>query len=926
MKSRNLLTAFVLGTALFGASARGQQYQVLHQFHPDPSNPNGLIQGSDGNLYGTTSQGGPTGVGTVFKMDASGTVTTLYSFTGGDGVRPLAALIQGSDGNFYGATASGGANGLGTVFKITSTGTLTTLHSFAGSDGASPQFGRWIQGSDGNFYGTSSQGGEHNVGTVFKITSSGTFTLLHSFAGGSDGSYPYAGLIQASDGNFYGTAALGGASGVGTVFKMDSSGAVTTLHSFAGSDGSYPQAELIDGSDGNFYGTTLSGGGPSNALNQGTVFKITPSGTFTSLHSFARIDGTQPLAGLIKGSDGNFYGTTNQGGTSSVGTVFKMDSSGNVTSLHSFAGSDGSGPSAGLIQGSDGNFYGTTNGGGAEGDGTVFKMNISGTLTSLTTLYSFTGGDGYLARGGLIQGSDGNFYGTTDVGGANGATGTIFKMDSSGTLTTLHSFTGSDGVYPNYCKLVEGSDGNFYGTTTGGGTGGTGFGTVFKITPSGVLTTLHSFARVDGSSPSAGLTKGSDGNFYGMTTFGGAMDDGTVFKITPSGTFTMLYSFAGSDGQFPFGTVIRGSDGNFYGTTIQGGATGAGTVFKLDTSGVMPTVTALHSFAGSDGAQPYGGLIQGSDGNFYGMTTTGGPGHDANSGFGTVFMITSSGALTTIHSFAGSDGAVPMGELTHGSDGNFYGTTSQGGASFNPATFTSGYGSIFKITPAGTLTTIHSLAGSDGSLPYGGPIQANDGSFYGTTEGGGLSYAGVAYRIAAPTVQVVSAVSRKVHGNAGTFDVDLPLTGTPGIECRSGGANNDYTIVFKFANSLTNVGSASVSSGAGTTVSGNIDPSDARNYIVNLNGVTNAQTIMITLSNVSDSSSNFSSSISASMGVLVGDTTGNGAVNSSDISQTQSQSGQAVTAANFREDVTVNGAINSSDIALVQSKSGTGLP
>jgi uncharacterized repeat protein (TIGR03803 family) len=411
-----------------------------------------------------------------------------------------------------------------------------------------------------------------------------------------------------------------------------------------------------------------------------------------------------------------------------------------------------------------------------------------------------------------------------------------------------------------------------------------------------------------------------------MTTFGGAMDDGTVFKITPSGTFTMLYSFAGSDGQFPFGTVIRGSDGNFYGTTIQGGATGAGTVFKLDISGVMPTVTALHSFAGSDGAQPYGGLIQGSDGNFYGMTTTGGPGHDANSGFGTVFMITSSGALTTIHSFAGSDGAVPMGELTHGSDGNFYGTTSQGGASFNPATFTSGYGSIFKITPAGTLTTIHSFAGSDGSLPYGGPIQANDGSFYGTTEGGGLSYAGVAYRIAAPTVQVVSAVSRKVHGNAGTFDVDLPLTGTPGIECRSGGANNDYTIVFKFANSLTNVGSASVSSGAGTTVSGNIDPSDARNYIVNLNGVTNAQTIMITLSNVSDSSSNFSSSISASMGVLVGDTTGNGAVNSSDISQTQSQSGQAVTAANFREDVTVNGAINSSDIALVQSKSGTGLP
>jgi uncharacterized repeat protein (TIGR03803 family) len=925
VKSRNFLTVFVIGTTVFfGASARGQQYQVLHQFHPDPSNPNGLIQGSDGNFYGTTSQGGPIGVGTVFKMDAAGAVTTLYSFTGSDGVRPLAALVQGSDGNFYGATASGGANGFGTVFKITSAGALTTLHSFAGSDGASPQFGRWIQAIDGNFYGTTSQGGEHNVGTVFKVTSSGAFTLLHSFAGGSDGSYPYAGLIQASDGNFYGTAALGGGSGVGTVFKMDSSGTVTTLHSFAGSDGSYPQAELIDGGDGSFYGATLSGGGPSNALNQGTVFKITPSGAFTSLHSFARVDGTQPLAGLIKGNDGNFYGTTNQGGTSSVGTVFKMDSTGTVTTLHSFAGSDGSSPSAGLIQASDGNFYGTTNGGGAEGDGTVFKMNISGTLTSFTTLYSFTGGDGYLARGGLVQGSDGNFYGTTDVGGANGATGTVFKMDSTGTLTTLHSFTGSDGVYPNYCKLVEGSDGNFYGTTNGGGTGGNGFGTVFQITPSGVLTTLHSFAKVDGSSPAAGLTKGSDGNFYGMTTFGGAMDDGTVFKITPSGTFTMLYSFSGSDGQFPFGTVIQGSDGNFYGTTLQGGATGAGSVFKMDTSGVVATVTTLHSFGGSDGAQPYGGLIQGSDGNFYGMTTIGGPGHDANSGYGTVFTITSLGALTTIHSFDGSDGAVPQGELTQGSDGNFYGTTSQGGASFNPVTFTSGYGSIFKITPAGTLTALHSFSGSDGSLPYGGPAQASDGSFYGTTEGGGLNYVGVAYRIAAPTVQLVSTVSRKMQGTAGTFDVDL--TSGSGIECRSGGTNNDYTLVFTFSNTLASVGSAGVSSGSGSVSSKSIDGSDAHNYIVNLTGIANAQTIAVSLTNVTDSAGNFSTSISGVMKVLIGDTNADGFVNSADIGQTKAQSGQAVTISNFREDVNADGFVNSADIGLVKSKSGTALP
>ena len=491
MKSRNLLTAFVLGTtALFGASARGQQYQVLHQFHPNPANPSGLIQGSDGNFYGTTAGGGVIGVGTVFKITPVGAVTTLHSFTGSDGVRPLAALVQGSDGNFYGATASGGASGLGTVFKITPSGTFTSLHSFAGSDGASPQFGRWIQASDGNFYGTTIQGGAHNVGTVFKMDASGTLTTLHSFAG-SEGSYPSAGLIRGSDGNFYGTAALGGVSGVGTVFKMDASGTVTTLHSFAGSDGSYPQAELIEGSDGSFYGTTEGGGAPNNALNRGTVFKITPAGVFTSLHSFARIDGAKPQAGLIKGSDGNFYGTTNQGGTSSVGTVFKMDSSGTVTTLHSFAGSDGSFP----LRRSD--------------PGERRKLLRNDEPGRRKRRHGFQ--DEFLGdRDDALF-----FYGRRRVPSPRRAdpgerrkllrndgcrrresarTGTVFKMDSSGTLTTLHSFTGSDGVYPNYCRLVEGSDGNFYGTTTAGGTGGTGFGTVFKITPSGVLTTLHSFA------------------------------------------------------------------------------------------------------------------------------------------------------------------------------------------------------------------------------------------------------------------------------------------------------------------------------------------------------------------------------------------------------------------------------------------------
>jgi uncharacterized repeat protein (TIGR03803 family) len=335
----------------------------------------------------------------------------------------------------------------------------------------------------------------------------------------------------------------------------------------------------------------------------------------------------------------------------------------------------------------------------------------------------------------------------------------------------------------------------------------------------------------------------------------------------------------------------------------------------MDSSGV---VTTLYSFAGSDGSQPYGGLIQGSDGNFYGMTTIGGTGYDASSGYGTVFMITSSGALTTIHSFAGSDGALPFGELTHGSDGNFYGTTSQGGASFSPATFTSGYGTVFKITPAGAVTTLHSFAGSDGSLPYGGPIQASDGSFYGTTEGGGLSYAGVAYRIA--TVQLVSAVSRKTHSIAGTFDIDLPQTGALGIECRSGGANGDYQVVVTFALPVTFT-SATVSSGTGRVAAA---LASGNQVFVNLTGVANAQRITLTLVGANDGTS--TADFPVSMGVLVGDVNGNKLVDGNDVSAVQSHTRQSVNDTNFRYDVNTTGLIDGNDVSITQGHTRTSFP
>jgi uncharacterized repeat protein (TIGR03803 family) len=349
------------------------------------------------------------------------------------------------------------------------------------------------------------------------------FTQLHSFAGGSgDGSGPYHTLILGSDGNFYGTTLAGGSSNVGTIYKITPSGTESVFYSFL----STPYSGLVQGSDGNIYGTTAGGG----ANGRGTAFKITPSGTETLLYSFPA-GGSDPYCGLIQGSDGNFYGTTGAGGSSDDGTVFKLTPSGTETILHAFAktGTDGQIPYAGLIQGSDGNFYGTTYFGGANGFGAVFKVTPSGTET---VLYSFAGGsDGEHPYASVIQASDGNFYGTTYQGGAGGL-GTVFRLTPSGTETVLYSFSGgsSDGANPE-AGVIQGSDGNFYGSTLQGGAGG--FGTVFKLTPSGSETLLHVFAgSSDGAGPGANLVQGSDGNLYGSTGAGGASGDGTFFKVT----------------------------------------------------------------------------------------------------------------------------------------------------------------------------------------------------------------------------------------------------------------------------------------------------------------------------------------------------------------------------------------------------------
>jgi uncharacterized repeat protein (TIGR03803 family) len=390
----------LLWTAAFALPAYGAQtgavFTSLYSFTGtnDGSDPNGLVQGSDGNFYGTTGGGGTNNLGTVFKITSTGALTSLYSFTGtNDGANPDAGLVQGSDGNFYSTTEAGGTNGLGTVFKITTNGALTSLYSFTGgNDGAYPLAGL-VQGSDGNFYGSTAGHAFYVASAIFKISTNGVLTTLYTF------SPPFSGnpsrLAQGSDGSFYGTTRYGGGNfnSDGTVFNISTNGALTNLYSFSGNDGAVPNG-LVQGSDGNFYGTT-GGGGNTNlyhGLGYGTVFKVTTNGALTNLYSFTGgNDGGSPQAALVQGSDGNFYGTTEVGGKTNLngglgyGTVFTVTTNGTLTSLYSFGGTnDGANPQAALVQGSDGNFYGITGGGGTNNAGTVFRLTIVPVFQAVT--------------------------------------------------------------------------------------------------------------------------------------------------------------------------------------------------------------------------------------------------------------------------------------------------------------------------------------------------------------------------------------------------------------------------------------------------------------------------------------------------------------------------------------------------------------
>ena len=374
-----------------------------------------------------------------------------------------------------------------------------------------------------------------------------------------------------------------------------------SLKSFDNTHGALPWATLVQGDDGNFYGTTQNGGNTACDLGCGTIFEITSIGKVTTFN-FDGTNGSQPFAGLVQAANGDFYGVTTTGGAYDLGTVFKFTPKGGLTTLYSFSANTGYGPQGGLVLASDGNFYGTASSGGPAagqcdpGCGTIFKITPKGEYTTLHNFNGIPDGGNPLAT--MLQAPNGKLYGTASDLGNAGSYGTVFTITTEGEFTVVHQFNDTDGAYP-FGGLILGADGNFYGQTDLGGASQYGaYGTVYKMTPSGKVTRLHSFEQTDGDNPVSNLVQGTDGNFYGTASYGGKYPNfGTVFKITPSGKFTTLQNFDSTDGSYPYAGLIQATNGKFYGATFAGGTStacsyGCGTVFSLSV-GLGPFVETL---------------------------------------------------------------------------------------------------------------------------------------------------------------------------------------------------------------------------------------------------------------------------------------------------------------------------------------------
>lgn len=707
------------------------------------------IEGSDGALYGTTSEGGTDDFGTVYKVNKDGGgLQVLHRFAGGtnDGVNPIGRLVEGSDQALYGTTLSGGLHNGGIIFRLAKDGSgFAVLNHLATGSGSQ---GSLLSDIDGTLYGTTTS-------TVFKMSTNGTgFTVLHTFGGVGDGQQAQFGVIAGSDGALYGVTTNGGANNLGTVFTLGKDGSnYAVLFSFGGTNGQYPQAGLLEGSDHLLYGTTSY----RRTNSYGTIFQINKTGSnYVTLHDFtgANDDGWYPR-NLIEGDDGALYGTCTDGGMEGQGIVFKLNKSGgDYTVLHHFSwtNNDGRLPQSGLLKASDSLLYGTTASGGRADYGALYRLEQTGSNAIVVASFNWPGGDGWNPLANLIEASDGVLYGTTFNGGSN-EFGTVFRMnkDQSGYAVLHHFDWATDGAFPRG-GVIEGANGALFGTAFEGGSNS--FGTVFTLSKDGSgFSVLHHFSGLngDGSHPQAALLQGSDGALYGTTAQGGSNGWGTVFTLNQNGSgFALLRSIPGTNSAEiePVASLTEGSDGGLYGVAMGVGVTnGAGSVFRMNKNGAA--FTNLHLFTGatSEGRGLIGSLVEGTNGVLFG-TTFGG----SSNGLGGVFKVNKDGSgFAVLNSFAATaDARNPAAGLVNGGNGVLYGTAFKGSAT-NILSGTN-WGAVFKLNQDGSgykvVRNLSDLAA--GRNPVASLAFASDGALYGTALVGGDMGVGTMFSLAEP--------------------------------------------------------------------------------------------------------------------------------------------------------------------------------
>jgi len=563
---------------LIAASAVAQTYTKLYTYPEDTRNDTGIglagfmTQGRDGNLYGTIGDDGSRAAGSAFQMTTGGHFTKIYSFcpnaTCLDGSGPWGGLTLGKDGNLYGTTTSGGTLGAGTVFKLTPTGTVSTLWSFDnGTDAGAPWYPP-LQGLDGNFYGVSNTVYAGDYGAFFKLTPSTpppykeAVLVDFNYTNGDDPNLP----TQGTDGNFYGTSVYGGSKGLGVVYKITGGGTITGLHNFTGypADGTYPLGALVQANDGAYYGVTYQGG----AHNLGSVFKITSSGTYTLLHSFAGYptDGTYPRSGLILGSDGNLYGTTLRGGKANDGAIYTITTAGAVTILHSLCAvagcTDGFYTATPLVQHTNGKFYGNTSG-NSLGGSYFYSLNTG--LAPFAKIVNWAGKVGTTVEL-LGQG----FTGTTGVS-FNGVTATFTNVSDTymtatvpagATTGTVTVTTFTSKMASNRAFLVVPQISGFSPTSGIVGTSvvitGVSLKQATKVSIGGVAAAfkVNSDTQVTATVPAGAKTGGR----ITVTTPGGVATSSGTFTVVPS-----IVSFSPTSGKVGAAVTIIGN--SFTGTT-----------------------------------------------------------------------------------------------------------------------------------------------------------------------------------------------------------------------------------------------------------------------------------------------------------------------------------------------------------------------